>query len=223
MRIRKSGLVLAALVLSIAATSAQAQFGPTPAQGVAPTVASEDHRIAPADRLRINVFRMADLSLGDVQVDARGEFVMPVLGPVQAKGKTVGQLTDYLTDKLKAELRDPIVTVTLLEIASEPIQVTGSVTGPNSFKVGGPTTLLSMITAAGGTEKDADLKNVLVMRTTNGVRTYAKFDYGSIRRGRAEDPRILPGDIIVVENSRLRSVWSQVMQTIPALALFTAL
>jgi polysaccharide export outer membrane protein len=61
---------------------------------------------------------------------------------------------------------------------------------------------------------------VAVFRTIDGQREAAAFDLTSIRRGEANDPAIYPGDIVVVDGSKIKEVERQVLASVPLLAIF---
>jgi polysaccharide biosynthesis/export protein len=186
----------------------------------APVVIPDDHKLGPYDKVAINVFRQPELSLSSTMVDPKGQIVLPLLGPVDVAGKTRDELTAYLTKELSRDLVRPIVTVTILEAKAEQVTLAGAVKKPGTYTVNGTASLLQLVTVGGGPDASADLRNVLVLRTSN--RTQAKFDLAAISRGRAPDPPILPGDTIYVENSRVKSMWSQVISSIPVMGMFTA-
>jgi polysaccharide export outer membrane protein len=81
-------------------------------------------------------------------------------------------------------------------------------------------TLIQAIALARGTTQDANPRRVAVFRTIGGQRQAAAFDLTAIRRGEANDPPIYPGDIVVVDGSRVKEVQRQILQTIPLLAIF---
>jgi polysaccharide export outer membrane protein len=81
-------------------------------------------------------------------------------------------------------------------------------------------TLIQAVALARGTTQDANARRVAVFRTIDGKRQAAAFDLTAIRRGEAPDPQIYPGDIIVVDGSRIKEVQRQVLQSIPLLAIF---
>jgi polysaccharide biosynthesis/export protein len=195
---------------------------PPEAQGAAATRVAEEHRLAPFDRIKIDVYRRPELSVQNATVDAKGEIVMPLIGPVKAGGKTRDEFTTYLTAELAKDFVNPNVTVTVLEQMSERVVLNGAVKTPGMLAVNGSTTLLQAITLGGGTDANADLRNVLVIRNIDNKRMGARYDFGAIRQGRAPDPEILPGDVIVVENSKIKSMWSQVLTSLPIIGLFTA-
>ncbi len=197
----------------------QEQFGrpdpPSALVGVA-----QDYRIAPLDRLQVNVFQVAELS-GEVSVDLGGNINMPLIGEVRAVDLTTSQLQDRLEQQLgQRYLRDPHVTVAVRESSRRNITVDGAVRSPGQFPISGPTTLLQAVALARGTDETANPRRVAVFRQIEGQRMAAAFDLTAIRRGNAEDPVIYTGDIIVVDGSRIRAIQREIMSTLPLLTVF---
>ena len=179
-----------------------------------------DYKIAPMDKLTVKVFKMEDLT-GDYDVDLAGNISMPLIGQVQAANLTTAQLDDQLTQKLGEKyLEHPDVSVAIKSSTAHVVTVDGAVREGGSFPVGGPTTLIRAIAMAKGTTEDANDRRVAVFRTIGGQRQAAAFDLTSIRHGEAPDPQIFPGDIIVVDGSRVKAVQKQILQSIPLLAIF---
>jgi len=183
------------------------------------TLAS-DYKIAPMDKLTIKVFRMEDLT-GEYDVDLAGNISLPLVGQVQAANLTTAQLDDQLTSRLGEKyLEHPDVSVAIKSSTAHVVTVDGAVKDGGSFPVAGPTTLIRAIAMAKGTTEDANARRVAVFRTIGGKRQAAAFDLTSVRRGEAPDPQIFPGDIIVVDGSRVKAVQKQILQSIPLLAIF---
>jgi polysaccharide export outer membrane protein len=186
----------------------------------ATTVIEQDYRIAPLDVLHISVFQVPDLS-GDFSVDLTGTITMPLLGSVKAVDMTTGELNHKLAEMLGAKyLQHPDVNVGVKSSSTRVVTVDGAVRSAGQFPVTGPLTLVQVVALAHGTDESANPHRVAVFRTIKGQRMAAAFDLQSIRRGEAEDPRIFAGDIVVVDGSRVKSVWQTVLQTLPLLSLF---
>lgn len=183
------------------------------------TLAS-DYKIAPMDKLTIKVFKMEDLT-GEYDVDLAGNISLPLVGQIQAANLTTAQLDDQLTAKLGDKyLEHPDVSVAIKSSTAHVVTVDGAVKDGGSFPVAGPTTLIRAVAMAKGTTEDANARRVAVFRTIGGKRQAAAFDLTSIRRGEAPDPEIFPGDIIVVDGSKVKAVQKQILQSIPLLAIF---
>ena len=179
-----------------------------------------NYKIAPMDKLSIKVFKMEDLT-GDYDVDLAGNISLPLIGQLKAANLTTEQLDDQLTSKLGDKyLEHPDVSVAIKSSTAHVVTVDGAVKEAGSFPLGGPTSLIRAIAMAKGTTEDANARRVAVFRTVGGQRQAAAVDLTSIRRGEAPDPEIFPGDIIVVDGSRVKSVQKQLLQSIPLLAIF---
>ncbi len=179
-----------------------------------------NYKIAPMDKLSIKVFKMEDLT-GDYDVDLAGNISLPLIGQLKAANLTTEQLDNQLTEKLGEKyLEHPDVSVAIKSSTAHVVTVDGAVKEGGSFPVGGPTSLIRAIAMAKGTTEDSNARRVAVFRTVGGQRQAAAFDLTSIRRGEAPDPQIFPGDIIVVDGSRVKAVQKQILQSIPLLAIF---
>jgi polysaccharide export outer membrane protein len=218
----------AALFLLALSGCAGGRGGPIPYEvqgfGVpdAPAVASisEDYKISPLDTLSVEVFKAADLSK-DYQVDLTGNIFMPLIGEVKAVGLTARQLQSMLVARLgKDFFESPQVSVGVKASAARNVTVDGAVSQPGLYAVNGPLTLLQVIAMAKGPNETANPRRIAVFRQLQGQRMAAAFDLTSIRRGSAEDPRIYPGDIIVVDGSSVKAAQREILQALPILGFF---
>lgn len=227
----RSFLILAALAL---ATALAACGGPrmdiaqmTAAQpaelrSVQSAVAnSAEYRIGVGDKLGVRVFQVEDLSFDELVVDTSGNINLPLIGAVQSAGRTAAEMSTAIAGRLAAQyLRNPQVTVTVKEAASQKITVDGAVTKPGVYEMRGSTSLLQAVAMAEGPTRVADLTKVAVFRSIDGRRSVALFDLSAIRQGRETDPQVLGDDVIVVDTSRLNSALREVVGALPAFAAF---
>jgi polysaccharide export outer membrane protein len=173
------------------------------------------------DKLNVRVFQVADLSFENLVIDTSGNVQLPLIGSVRGAGRTASEMASDIAGRLAAQyLRDPQVTVTVTEAASQKITVDGAVTKPGVYEMRGSTTLLQAVAMAEGPTRVADLTKVAVFRTIDGRRAVALFDLEAIRQGRADDPQVLGDDIVVVDTSRVNSVMREVLAALPGLAVF---
>lgn len=184
-----------------------------------------DYKIGPLDKLNITVFQVKDLSLEEVQVDASGRILFPLIGAVQAAGRTPNELSADIAQRLgERYLVSPQVSVVVSESVSQKVTVEGAVTEAGVFDIKGQATLLQAIALAKGPSRVASLKDVAVFRNIDGKRYLALFDLDAIRAGQMEDPEIRGNDVVVVRSSRGRSIWQDVLMSapafVPALAVF---
>lgn len=180
-----------------------------------------EYRIGEGDKLNVSVFQVTDLSFEELVVDTSGNINLPLIGAVRGAGRTAGELASDIAERLAVQyLRDPQVTVTVKEAASQKITVDGAVTNPGVYEMRGSTSLLQAVAMAQGPTRVADLTKVAVFRSVDGRRSVALFDLGAIRQGRASDPQVFGDDVIVVDTSRLNSALREVVAAIPAFAAF---
>lgn len=187
---------------------------------VAVTPLPVDARISPADELTINVFRVEDLS-GDHVVDPNGFIDMPLIGRVQAAGKTSDQFASELETRLAAKyLRNPNVQVSIKKLTEQTVTVDGAVDVPGAYPVRGTTTLQQAIALARGLDPEANPRRVVIFRQINGQRHAAAFDLTAIRRAEAPDPAVYGNDIVVVAGSTTRNVFRDALNAIPLIGIF---
>jgi polysaccharide export outer membrane protein len=130
------------------------------AQNAAP--AGADYIIGARDVLQITVWGQADLSK-DYPVDQDGFVPFPLVGRVQAGGLTTKQFAARLTEVLEKDyLVNPQVIVSVKEYLSKKVQVLGEADKPGLFYLTGPTTLLEILSKAGGLSKTAGKQLILV-------------------------------------------------------------
>lgn len=180
-----------------------------------------DYRLGAGDKLNIQVYQVEDLTFEEMVVDSSGSIQLPLIGAVRVAGLTATQSAETIAGRLSQRyLRDPQVTVTVVEAASQKITVDGAVTKPGVYVMRGSTTLLQAVAMAEGPGPVADLSKVAIFRTIDGQRSVAVFDLAAIRRGRAADPQVQGDDIIVVDSSRTRSILREVIAALPGLSVF---
>ncbi|HEY7292726.1 MAG TPA: polysaccharide biosynthesis/export family protein [Vicinamibacterales bacterium] len=155
------------------------------------------YRIAPGDKLRIEVYKDQQLSQS-VQVRPDGKITLPLIGDIDAAGEAPVALRDRITESLKEYVTKPTVTVILVEAAASLAYVMGEVNRPGSITLqGGQVSVLQALALAGGLKDFADEKNIRVLRQSNGSQQTIPFNYKDAIRGGA--PFYLrPGDTVVV-------------------------
>lgn len=182
-----------------------------------------EYRLGPQDQIEIGVFGVSDLTK-TVRVNSNGQVSLPLVGAVQAGGKTIPQFEADLT-RLYGEsyLQDPQVTVFVKEYASQRITFEGAVRQPGIYPLTGRTTLLQGIAIAKGLDPLADLGGVVLFRQVDGQRMAAVYDMRDLRNGKVADPLLYGDDIIVVEQSNSKTALRRFIESVPAVALFMAL
>jgi polysaccharide export outer membrane protein len=173
--------------------------------------------IGPFDKLRIEVYGIEELSR-DVQADSSGQIAFPLVGVVDASGKTPQELGTEIATRLRGHhVRDPQVTVNLTESVNQVVTVDGEVHQPGQYPVVGRMTLVRAIANARGTTEYARQGNVLVFRQAGGQQLVGLYNLQAIRRGLYPDPEIYPNDVIIVDEARARRLFQNLLQLAPTL------
>lgn len=200
--------------------------GPAAYQALGETRLADDavYRIGPFDRLTISVYNEPSLTFPDIPVDAEGRFAYPLIGTVEAKGKTPGELMQEIKARLDREFYNDVrVTVFVNSSASQFVIVEGAVTEPGRYELpNGRATLLEVIAQAKSPTRTAKLDQVMVFRMENGQRMGAVFDLVDIRMGAAPNPALRGGDLVVVNNSFVKGAFRDFLLTAPFFNVFQA-
>ena len=169
---------------------------------VAPSIAQEeppDYLIGPNDILNIHVWREPELTR-DVTVTPDGRITFPLIGNIMAQGKTVTELKEIITTKLKNFVTAPEVTVIVNESRSMKIYVIGQVNTPGPYPLAPDMTVLQALSTAGGFAEWADTKNIMIVRRQGGKDIQLHFNHKKFISGKDLKQNILlkPNDTIVV-------------------------
>jgi len=177
--------------------------------------------IRPGDRLAIRVFGEPELTGENYVVDANGYIQIPLVGELIVLQQSPRMVAAEIERRLQTRyVRNASVTVSVVDRPLSTFTVEGSVNQPGVFPAMPNSTLLSALAQARSPSKIAELNDVVVFRRINGERAGARFNLADIRRGRAPDPQILPGDTVVVGTSAIKSTWSDFLQATPLFNLF---
>jgi polysaccharide export outer membrane protein len=157
------------------------------------------YTVKPGDSLQISVWREPELQ-GPVLVTPDGAFSFPLVGRVDATGKTVTELQSTISEALQNYIYDPVVTVSVREIRGNKVYVIGQVTKPGEFIVNPRVDVMQALSMAGGTTAFASLDSILILRRASGNQQAIKFDYTEVSKGRnlQQNIELQSGDIVVV-------------------------
>ncbi|KUR73797.1 polysaccharide biosynthesis protein GumB [Novosphingobium fuchskuhlense] len=184
--------------------------------------APDQYLITPGDIVSLAVFGEPELTLEKLPVDDAGFIQVPLIGPVAVAKLTPAQASTLIATKLGARyLRNPGVTLNVVEQTGQVVTVEGQVLKAGSYPIDGQTTLLGAIALAQSPTRIAKLNEVVVFRTINNQRMAARFDLARIRAGRDPDPQILGGDVVVVGFSQAKSIYRDVLTAAPLFNVFT--
>lgn len=177
---------------------------PAVEEATAPTPSNNaGYRIGVDDQLQVNVWHNPDLSV-HVPVRPDGKITVPLIGDIQAGGRTPEQVADSISTALSAYVREPQVTVIVTELRSHEylsrVRVTGAVRQPISLPFRQGMTVLDAVLAAGGvTEFASPDRTKLYRKSAKGVEEYSVRLQQILSRGDVEtNYTLMPGDIISI-------------------------
>ncbi len=174
--------------------------------------------IGPLDTIQVDVFNVPDLSR-EIQVDASGRIAMPLIGTLDARGKTAAELAAAVEGALRGRyVRNPEVTVNLKSSVSQVVTIDGQVIEPGLYPVTNQMTLLRAIASAKGLSEFAREDDVVILRTVNGQKMAGLYNVGAIRRGAYDDPAIYANDVVIVGDSPARRRFRDLVSLAPLLA-----
>ncbi|MGO4514343.1 polysaccharide biosynthesis/export family protein [Terriglobus sp. 2YAB30_2] len=163
-----------------------------------PAVATPQYTIGSGDVLNIQVWKEKDLSQ-TVVVRPDGKISLPLLGEVYVAGKEPSQLEDLIQTRLQSMVVQPRVTVTVTEIHSRMVYITGEIARPGAYPLNTPITVLQLIAQAGGLNQFASKKKIHVVRA-GGPASGIWMNYKSLIQGSDTNHNLQlnPGDTVVI-------------------------
>jgi len=173
------------------------------------------YRIGEGDKVKISFPLTPEMSQealvrpdGAVSLRAAGDVVIAGLSPPEASA--------LVAAKSAARLRSPEVVVEVVDPASAKVYVGGEVRIPGAYPITGPIGAVSALQLASGSTDTARISEVILLRRSPDGRAMLKVvDVHALLEGRlADDPRIVPGDILFVPKTRIAELGLWVEQFI---------
>ncbi len=206
--LRQNLYKIPAVCLIISSLGALGQQVVSPAPGEDPATAqtrsavptTQAYRVGVDDILTINVWHEPDISR-TVNVRPDGKISLPLVGEVQASGRTIMELQEEIRTSLGQYLKDPEVVVILTEMRSKRINVMGEVAKPGTFPLSQSMGVLDAIAVAGGLKEFAKKNKIYILRITpDGQRVRIRYNYSGVLKGKknAQDITLQPRDTVVV-------------------------
>ncbi len=167
-----------------------------------PSVNSNDipsYLIGPGDVLEISVWKEEGLQK-EVLVRPDGGISFPLVGEIQAGGKTTVQLQDTIVKNIKRYIPDPVVTISVLKINDNKIFVVGKVNRAGEFVATHYIDVMQALSMAGGLNPYAKSGDINILRRVNGKTQAIPFEYDAVAQGDKLEQNIIlkSGDVVVV-------------------------
>ena len=142
----------------------------------------QGYGLEPGDVVRISVWREEALDQG-VLVRPDGGISFPLAGELNAKGKTIGELSDEIAQRLSEFIPNPVVTVSLQQNEGNRVYVTGRVNQPGVFLINRPVDVMQALSMAGGLTPFADRDGIRILRRQGNMQVTIPFDYKQVQQG----------------------------------------
>lgn len=169
---------------------------------VYPTVAPFDETklaLGPGDKLQLTIFYGSSSVNATYSLDASGQMDVQYIGAVSAAGKTTRDVQEEIRTRLAdGYLRDPVVSLTVVEINSLKCSVLGQVARNGTIKFQPGLTIVDAIAQSGGFAPMARKNMVKVTRKVDGQKQTYKIPVEMIGEGRRPNFPLMPGDEIFV-------------------------
>jgi polysaccharide export outer membrane protein len=177
------------------------------------------------DQILIRAFEMEEISDRPFRIDTDGFISLPVLGKVKAAGITVENLESSLVEALRKYVRQPQVTITVVQFSSEPVFFVGAFKAAGIYPLQGRRTLVEMMSSIGGLLPTASRRIKLTrrkefgeiplpnaVRSAEGNVSSVEISMASLRDNLnpAEDVVLQPFDVISVERAEMVYVTGEV-------------
>lgn len=162
-----------------------------------PAVVPSTYKIGVGDVLHITVWEEPQLTETAV-VRPDGKVSMPLVTEVDVAGLTPEGAQEVLTDRLNKFVHKPRVTVTVQEIHSRMVYITGEVQRPGAYPLMDAINVVQLVARSGGLTDFAKQKQVYVLRAGNSARI--NVNYEKVLKGQApqQNVELAPGDTVVV-------------------------
>ncbi|MEM7082665.1 MAG: polysaccharide biosynthesis/export family protein [Pseudomonadota bacterium] len=162
--------------------------------------AQEEYKLNAGDILLVSVWKEEELNR-EVLVRPDGGISFPLVGQVQAAGRTTEEVQQSVVAKLSEFVPDAVVTVAVLSTNGNKVYVLGKVARPGDFVINKQLDVMQALALAGGlTTFAAENKIRVLRRDANGNQIAIPFRYGSVKDGNSLDSNIVlqSGDTVVV-------------------------
>ncbi len=160
----------------------------------------DETRINAGDQIEVSVWGY-DEFYTERTVSSQGYIIIPLVGEVPARGLTKEEFSDNLREELSEYIPGDInLTVSVISSSNQMVSVFGSVGVPDNYEIMDQATLIEILSRAGGTTIEADLRNITIYRET-GYNNPIHVDLTRYLRGEEHPSNItpvMPGDIVYV-------------------------
>ena len=143
-------------------------------------ISADAYKIGSGDILEIVTWKEPDFSRGEILVRIDGKISFPLLGDVQAAGRSPLEIQKDIETGLKDYVASPIVTVTVKSPLSQKFYILGEVKKTGEYTLIKGLTVLQAFAIAGGFTDWASKKEIILLRYENGKEKVYNINYKKI-------------------------------------------
>lgn len=173
------------------------------------------YQLGIGDVIRINVFKIPDMTL-DARINESGSITYPLIGSVPLAGMSVAEAELEITNRLKFGnyVKNPQVTITLMQVRGNQVSVLGHVNRPGRFPLETTKTYLSDVLAMAGGASPTGSDLVVIVGERKDKRFRQEVDFPAIFSGedQSSDIRVRGGDVIYVKQASMFYIYGQVQR-----------
>jgi len=155
-----------------------------------------DYVIGAGDRIVITAWGGLE-GVFETEVSRNGEITLPKVGALQVAGVPFGQLPKLLQNHIGKVFKDFQINVTMGKLRLMKVFVVGEVRRPGAYSVSSLSTLINVLSAAGGPTGNGTLRNIEVKRNGKLVETVDLYDF-FLKGDKSRDIRLQSGDTVFV-------------------------
>ena len=171
--------------------------------GLFQVAAADSYKLNPGDEIEISVWNEENLQK-TISVLPDGMISFPLVGHLQAAGKTASEIEATIAAKLDAYIADPEVNVTVTSTRGNVVFVVGKVLKPGPIVMIQSTTVMQALAMAGGLNEFASANSIKIIRRSGleegAQETLLKIRYSDLEKGNdlSSNHILNYGDVIVV-------------------------
>lgn len=167
----------------------------------------KEYVFSPGDTIDVKFFYTPDLN-ETLIIRPDGQISLQIIGEVKATGKTPAQLRGLLKRLYAPYLKDPEISVIVRSFSNQRVFVGGQVMKPGTVEMSDQMTVLEALIEAGGLDyRQAQAKNVVVIRYHKNKRYGYKINMEPVLEGKESRPFFLePKDIVYVPRTEIAKV-----------------
>ena len=177
--------------------------------------AAGDYKLGPGDILKITVFDYPDLTTEE-RVSESGTISFPLLGKISIGGLSADEARNLIASRLESQgfIKQAHVTLIVSQFVSQQVSVIGDVNKPGKYPLEKTSTIVDLLSMAGGVSPNGGDKAILIRPAKDGgTETKTEIDLYALFQGTdSKHLEVQNGDIIFVPRAQVFYVYGEVQR-----------